>query len=65
MAHWLSCSPSSLRHKCSAFIAGGVQVGLIQAGLDEPDRRAAYQADITYVTNSELGFGAPAAHHAP
>ena len=34
------------------------QVGLIQQGLDEEARREAYLADITYVTNSELGFGA-------
>lgn len=37
----------------------GLKVGLIQGGIDEPARREAYECDITYVTNSELGFGAP------
>ena len=36
----------------------GLQVGLIQGGIEEPARREAYECDITYVTNSELGFGA-------
>jgi preprotein translocase subunit SecA len=34
----------------------GVSVGLVQQGLSEDARRAAYAADVTYVTNSELGF---------
>ncbi len=34
----------------------GLTVGLIQQGLTEAERRAAYAADVTYVTNSELGF---------
>ena len=34
----------------------GLEVGLIQQGLNEKARRAAYSADVTYVTNSELGF---------
>ncbi|KAL6782036.1 SECA1 [Auxenochlorella protothecoides x Auxenochlorella symbiontica] len=34
----------------------GLEVGLVQEGLDEAQRRAAYLADVTYVTNSELGF---------
>jgi hypothetical protein len=33
-----------------------VQVGLIQADMTPEARRAAYLSDITYVTNSELGF---------
>lgn len=33
-----------------------LQVGLIQQGLTEAERRTAYAADVTYVTNSELGF---------
>lgn len=33
-----------------------VQVGLIQADMTPEARRAAYGSDITYVTNSELGF---------
>ena len=34
----------------------GLEVGLVQQGLSEAIRRAAYAADVTYVTNSELGF---------
>ena len=34
----------------------GLTVGLIQAGDTPEERRAAYNADVTYVTNSELGF---------
>lgn len=34
----------------------GLEVGLVQTGLNEKQRRAAYCADVTYVTNSEIGF---------
>ena len=34
----------------------GLTVGLIQSGMEEEDRKKAYAADVTYVTNSELGF---------
>jgi preprotein translocase subunit SecA len=34
----------------------GLSVGLIQQSLDPAARKAAYACDITYVTNSELGF---------
>jgi len=34
----------------------GLQVGIIQHDSDGAARRAAYRADITYITNSELGF---------
>ena len=34
----------------------GLSVGLIQQGQTEGERRAGYAADVTYVTNSELGF---------
>ena len=34
----------------------GLEVGLVQQGLAEKQRKAAYASDITYVTNSELGF---------
>eukprot|EP00878_Enallax_costatus_P000382 GHUV01000467.1.p1 GENE.GHUV01000467.1~~GHUV01000467.1.p1 ORF type:complete len:1015 (+),score=343.35 GHUV01000467.1:196-3240(+) len=34
----------------------GMQVGLIQADMTPEARRAAYASEITYVTNSELGF---------
>ena len=34
----------------------GLTVGLVQQGQGEAARRAAYGCDVTYVTNSELGF---------
>ena len=34
----------------------GLKVGLIQADMEPEERRAAYACDVTYVTNSELGF---------
>ena len=34
----------------------GLKVGLIVHGLSNDERRKAYQADITYGTNNELGF---------
>jgi preprotein translocase subunit SecA len=34
----------------------GLSVGLIVHGLDNEERRAAYNCDITYGTNNELGF---------
>ena len=34
----------------------GMEVGLIQNGTKTPDRKKAYEADITYGTNSEFGF---------
>ncbi|HKK52307.1 MAG TPA: preprotein translocase subunit SecA, partial [Myxococcota bacterium] len=34
----------------------GLQVGAIVHGLSDAERKAAYQADITYCTNNELGF---------
>ena len=34
----------------------GLSVGLIVNGLDNEDRRKAYNADITYGTNNEFGF---------
>ncbi len=34
----------------------GLSVGVIQHGLDDDQRRAAYACDITYCTNNELGF---------
>ena len=34
----------------------GLTVGLVQSGLDEKERKEAYSCDVTYVTNSELGF---------
>ena len=34
----------------------GLSVGLVVHGVSAPDRKAAYQADITYGTNNEFGF---------
>ena len=34
----------------------GLSVGLIVHDLDYPERKAAYQADVTYGTNNEFGF---------
>jgi preprotein translocase subunit SecA len=34
----------------------GLSVGLIQSGMDPFERRKNYSCDITYATNSELGF---------
>ena len=34
----------------------GLEVGVIVAGMDEEERKAAYRTDITYGTNNEFGF---------
>src|SRR5579871_537321 len=34
----------------------GLKVGIIQHGLDSGERREAYNCDVTYVTNNEVGF---------
>lgn len=34
----------------------GLEVGLIQQAMGSPERAKAYRKDLTYVTNSELGF---------
>ncbi|MCC0023843.1 MAG: preprotein translocase subunit SecA [Hyphomicrobiaceae bacterium] len=34
----------------------GMSVGVIVPGLSDPERKAAYDADITYGTNNEMGF---------
>src|ERR1700693_2893730 len=34
----------------------GLTVGVIVHGLDDPQRKAAYDCDVTYGTNKELGF---------
>ena len=34
----------------------GLSVGLIQQGMDTQERQNNYACDVTYVTNSELGF---------
>jgi preprotein translocase subunit SecA len=34
----------------------GLNVGVVVHGMDDPERRDAYHADITYGTNNEFGF---------
>ena len=34
----------------------GLTVGCIVHGLDDAERRARYEADVTYGTNNEFGF---------
>ena len=34
----------------------GLEVGIIQSGMDPKSRKPAYAADVTYGTNSEFGF---------
>jgi preprotein translocase subunit SecA len=38
------------------YEALGLTIGVIQHDLDPPSRKAAYDADVTYVTNNEVGF---------
>jgi preprotein translocase subunit SecA len=39
-----------------AFAALGMTAGVIYPGVSDEDKRAAYEADVTYGTNSEFGF---------
>src|SRR5581483_11805311 len=34
----------------------GLSVGFVQHDMPNDERRAAYQSDVTYVTNNEIGF---------
>ncbi len=34
----------------------GLSVGVVVPGMTEPDKKIAYDADVTYATNNELGF---------
>jgi preprotein translocase subunit SecA len=38
------------------YMALGLTVGIIQHDLDHAARKAAYDCDVTYVTNNEVGF---------
>jgi preprotein translocase subunit SecA len=38
------------------FTQLGMTTGVISHGLSDDERRAAYQCDVTYATNNELGF---------
>ena len=42
------------------YVALGLTVGIIQHDLDSAQRREAYNCDVTYVTNNEVGFDYPA-----
>jgi preprotein translocase subunit SecA len=41
----------------------GLSVGLIQSGMGPAERQRNYACDVTYATNSELGFRLPARQH--
>lgn len=34
----------------------GISIGVVQHSLSDQERKAAYQSDIVYITNNELGF---------
>ncbi len=51
---YLAKRDSDLMSKVHRFL--GLTVGLIANGMDSDARRAAYNCDITYATNGELGF---------
>ncbi len=38
------------------FAALGMTTGVVYPQMPEPEKKAAYQADVTYATNNELGF---------
>ena len=38
------------------YTALGLTIGIIQHDLEPPVRKAAYESDVTYVTNNEVGF---------
>jgi len=51
---YLARRDSELMGQVYSFL--GLKVGLVQQGMDSKQRQAAYASDVTYVTNSELGF---------
>ncbi|MCP8896014.1 preprotein translocase subunit SecA [Shinella daejeonensis] len=51
---YLATRDSDLMGKIYGFL--GMTTGVIMHGLDDEERRAAYNCDITYATNNELGF---------
>ena len=51
---YLASRDASWMGKIYRFL--GLTVGIIQHDMTDDERRAAYACDITYVTNSELGF---------
>ena len=52
--HYLAKRDAEWMGKVHEFL--GLTVGVILNGMDNKERRAAYDCDITYVTNNELGF---------
>ena len=51
---YLARRDSELMGKIYRFM--GLTVGLVTQGMDNNDRKKAYEADITYGTNNEMGF---------
>ncbi|MFQ6778341.1 MAG: preprotein translocase subunit SecA [Alphaproteobacteria bacterium] len=51
---YLACRDAEWMGQVYKFL--GLTVGIIQHDMTDEERRAAYNCDITYVTNSELGF---------
>ena len=51
---YLATYQSELMGKIFKYM--GLTVGLIVHGLDNTERRAAYNCDVTYTTNNEIGF---------
>lgn len=51
---YLALRDSQEMGRVFAFL--GLTVGCVLPGMSDPDRRTAYSADVTYVTNAEVGF---------
>lgn len=51
---YLAQRDAALMGKVYGFL--GMTTGVIVHGLDDDQRRAAYNSDVTYATNNELGF---------
>ena len=52
---YLATRDASIMRPLYEFL--GMTVGVIVSDMDHDDKKAAYQADITYGTNNEYGFG--------
>src|SRR5690606_17834187 len=51
---YLARRDSAWMGKVHAFL--GMSVGVVYPGMPHGDKKAAYDADITYATNNEIGF---------
>ena len=47
---------AQVRAQVAAWKKEGLTVGLVVHGVMGPEKKAAYDADITYGTNNEFGF---------